>query len=894
MALTASKLQESISKAALTPVTDINKNTVQSVGELRNSLRDFSFDFDANKINALTKEQFNAIAPDFGFAPQTSDRQFNIAKRDLIDMLSSNNPLRNIGKQARVSNQGIGPSATSSLSFEGLEGDFSQAVRLAESLQKYGLSNKSAADQFAKFGSFDPAAQVAAERAAADPAGARAAQLAQRTGGEATVIDPNTFEVKGVDSGKVYGKGTNISDALRIQTTMSTGAAPGQQVNIAETVTPSGDRKLGPGEFETLRKQLGVSESNFNQYFTRDASGNIFLKGKMGGDQPFRAESSAEMDTNTVEKATGSSFDSSFLGSLQSGTNSADAFMASISKLTDLFDQKTAEMKALEAERTKLKSDLKTGYEAATMSDDLQRLNEQYGLDAKAKQLEGLNLRIAQKMAEYQAGEAKILDQAIPTELLIGQSAALKRQQAVDVGMLTAQAAALKDNFDLSKTLADRAIEIKFQDAQNSINATTAFLELNKADMTSEEGKLAKKIEVILGERSRILEEQKAIASQISDLIIEVAKAGGDTSKMSLDKSLQENAAIAAPYLAAAAETKGLPTSIEEYNFAQKQGYTGTYSEFVASQKSSGEPKEYQFKAASYYDRMNQGEGDLASVNEYITGLSKAQFLTQMNLPEIAQNPNFRIFMQASRNFINPVLRRESGAVISQSEIEEAQRQYWPAPGDPPEVLANKKRTRENLIQRMKNEAGEALGIGQESGGMSLTEFLNPGGDSEWDSLLDGVNFKNDLGTSQNGPLPKEMTKATTSIGRGTITGYGSSYWKPGLDFVLAGGKGAPVKMPQDFIVKAVQPASQTGGFGNRVKVQFPDGREAWFSHLDTMNVKPGQRYASGTVVGTQGNTGNTIKVGSSGTGVHVDITMPKEGGGYYTAEEVARYLNIA
>jgi murein DD-endopeptidase MepM/ murein hydrolase activator NlpD len=885
MAFTADQLIQSLSTAAQQKVKDANGNMVNPIGEIRNSLRDWRFNVDSNKIQALSMQDWNRMAPEFGGGFAANDRELQQQKNQLIsDTLSARTPLKRAANSFGEVNGSYGFTNTS---------EIATAVNWANALEKYGLSSISAADQFAKYGNFSAADQVAAERAAADPAGARAAQLAQRTGGEATVIDPNTFEVKGVNSGNVYGKGTNISDALRIQTTMSTGSAPGQQVNIAETVTPSGDRKLGPGEFETLRKQLGVSESNFNQYFTRDASGNIFLKGKMGGDQPFRAESSAEMDTNTVEKATGSSFDSSFLGSLQTSGNSADAFMASISKLTDLFDQKTAEMKALDAERTKLKGDLKTGYEAANMSDDLQRLNEQYGLDTKVKQLEGLNLRIAQKMAEYQAGEAKILDQAIPTELLIGQSAALKRQQAVDVGMLTAQAAALKDNFDLSKTLADRAIELKYQDATNQINATAAFLELNKADMTSEEGKLAKKIEVILAERTRALDEQKSMASKISDLIIEVAKAGGDTSKMSLDKSLQANAAIAAPYLKSAADTKGLPASVEEYQFAKAQGYTGTYTDFVASQKTAGEPKEYQFKAASFYDRMAQGEGDLASVNEYITGLSSAQFLAQLNLPEIAQNPNFRVFMQASRNFINPVLRRESGAVIAQSEILEAQRQYWPAPGDDAQILANKARTRENLIQRMKNEAGDALNIGQ-PGGMSLSEFLTPGGDSEWDTLLDSVNFNKDLGTSQNGQLPKEMTKTSSSIGSGTLTGYGSSYWKPGLDYVLAGGKGAPVKMPQSFIVKSVDPASKTGGFGNRVKVQFPDGREAWFSHLDTTSVVPGKRYSAGTVVGTQGNTGNTIKVGKNGTGVHVDITMPKEGGGYYTAQEVARYLNVA
>jgi hypothetical protein len=50
--------------------------------------------------------------------------------------------------------------------------------------------------------------------------------------------------------------------------------------------------------------------------------------------------------------------------------------------------------------------------------------------------------------------------------------------------------------------------------------------------------------------------------------------------------------------------------------------------------------------------------------------------------------------MQARRDFINAVLRRESGAVIADSEFANAERQYFPQPGDSPETIRQKQRNR--------------------------------------------------------------------------------------------------------------------------------------------------------------------------------------------------------
>lgn len=59
---------------------------------------------------------------------------------------------------------------------------------------------------------------------------------------------------------------------------------------------------------------------------------------------------------------------------------------------------------------------------------------------------------------------------------------------------------------------------------------------------------------------------------------------------------------------------------------------------------------------------------------------------------------------QAQRNFINAVLRRESGAVISPEEFDNARKQYFPQPGDEKGTVAQKQANRQATIAALKTE----------------------------------------------------------------------------------------------------------------------------------------------------------------------------------------------
>jgi hypothetical protein len=72
-------------------------------------------------------------------------------------------------------------------------------------------------------------------------------------------------------------------------------------------------------------------------------------------------------------------------------------------------------------------------------------------------------------------------------------------------------------------------------------------------------------------------------------------------------------------------------------------------------------------------------------------------------------SPKKQALSQAQRDFVNAQLRRESGATIQDSEFDSAVKQYFPQPGEGPEIVAQKRQARKIAIENMKREAGAAL-----------------------------------------------------------------------------------------------------------------------------------------------------------------------------------------
>lgn len=118
--------------------------------------------------------------------------------------------------------------------------------------------------------------------------------------------------------------------------------------------------------------------------------------------------------------------------------------------------------------------------------------------------------------------------------------------------------------------------------------------------------------------------------------------------------------------------------------------------------------KPEQGQAALYGKRMQQAEQVFQGLKNkgYNRGTPGEEIQNSWFYPGMLQSSEFRQQDQAERNFVNAILRRESGSAISKDEFASAEKQYFPRPGDSPEVLAQKEANRLLAIEGMKQQAG--------------------------------------------------------------------------------------------------------------------------------------------------------------------------------------------
>lgn len=72
-------------------------------------------------------------------------------------------------------------------------------------------------------------------------------------------------------------------------------------------------------------------------------------------------------------------------------------------------------------------------------------------------------------------------------------------------------------------------------------------------------------------------------------------------------------------------------------------------------------------------------------------------------------SPEEQVMNQAAETVASAILRLESGAAISESEVKSYAKQFLPQPGDSPEVRADKHQTLQTQLERIKAAAGPAM-----------------------------------------------------------------------------------------------------------------------------------------------------------------------------------------
>lgn len=114
-----------------------------------------------------------------------------------------------------------------------------------------------------------------------------------------------------------------------------------------------------------------------------------------------------------------------------------------------------------------------------------------------------------------------------------------------------------------------------------------------------------------------------------------------------------------------------------------------------------------QGKANLFASRMAESDKIIQNVGN--TGTQYDQRMLSklpLGVGNMLVSPEYQQLDQAERDFVNATLRQESGAVINPDEFDNARKQYFPQPGDSPQVIEQKARNRALAIAKMQEMTG--------------------------------------------------------------------------------------------------------------------------------------------------------------------------------------------
>lgn len=150
---------------------------------------------------------------------------------------------------------------------------------------------------------------------------------------------------------------------------------------------------------------------------------------------------------------------------------------------------------------------------------------------------------------------------------------------------------------------------------------------------------------------------------------------------------------------------------------------TGPDGQPIAAKKRDQPLTESQGNATAYALRAEQSDGIIKQLQG--EGFNPAEYPGVRNrlaggplnilAPDKAQQYN-----AAKKNFVTAVLRKESGAAISQSEFENEDQKYFPQPGDGQPVIEQKRKARELAIRALRIQSGPGVGMQNSGGGWSI------------------------------------------------------------------------------------------------------------------------------------------------------------------------------
>ena len=309
------------------------------------------------------------------------------------------------------------------------------------------------------------------------------------------------------------------------------------------------------------------------------------------------------------------------------------------------------------------------------------------------QQLQQAQLRLGQLQGKFRRAGQRISGAEGQSQVFEGaQLNELSRQEAAEVGAQAAIVQALQGNHDLARQTALDAVNFSVADREARLNQLTE--QFNALD-----GIVSDQEQQLIDERKAEVAAEKAALEDLKTAVSDAVTSGAATEDelrqlTNPDLPDEERMALAQAIQARAARSQLLLDQEE-----QRKRIEAIDADTGGSFKP---PTQSQSQALGFAERIEQADATLTELGDQFTGAFSFGSL----LPNAFKGGDRQRFEQASRNFINAVLRPESGAVISEEEFDNARKQYIPRRGDTPDVLRQKQQNRALVLRSLRLQSG--------------------------------------------------------------------------------------------------------------------------------------------------------------------------------------------
>lgn len=164
-----------------------------------------------------------------------------------------------------------------------------------------------------------------------------------------------------------------------------------------------------------------------------------------------------------------------------------------------------------------------------------------------------------------------------------------------------------------------------------------------------------------------------------------------------------------------------VPSAVQEYQFAVSQGFPGTFQDWEASKKGgmsfqTNPDGTVTFQQGANIKPLTEGqskdtvfatraEGSLPLIDKYggaLTSLGESVGGQTPVVGNYLKSPEFQQAEQAGKEFLQAILRKDTGAAITPAETNEYGSVYLPRPGDSKELLEQKRLSRLRALEALK------------------------------------------------------------------------------------------------------------------------------------------------------------------------------------------------